>query len=261
MDALGREAEAALEALARSAAATRSLIDHEADAAGSAADGLRQELHRTEAAMAAEAREADESLDALADRMRSAGAEAEASEDGSASAIAALGSAAGDGARAVAEAVDGARASAAALTAAVEQGRVDLGRSLQALVEALGVLRAGSLSRTSLALTAVVVAAGDHAALVGQAGEAIGASGEQLATEVSAAIDGGLALIRDDAFPPVRDEIAGLGALADAAAETARAEADAVMESFRVVRDKLPGLLAGVDAVRGAASRVGLAWS
>jgi hypothetical protein len=259
VDALEKDVEAALAALAREAAAGRARVDQGIEEAAAASDALQQELRETQEELAAAGDAAERSLGSLAARMRSAGEEAGQEEDRSAAAVASLREGLEEAERTLQEAVAGAVTSGEALEMTVEQARERLAAAASGLRERLAAMLESARGRMGATLAEVESLCDGHAAQLREQGEATDVRCAEIAAAALTRMDDYVEALQE-AWRPAFDELNLLREQVGAAQEAVEADGDLITETWTVVRGRTDQLLATVAAVKEAASRVGLAW-
>jgi chromosome segregation ATPase len=259
VDALERDVASALDALAEATSAGETRIEREVEEAAAACDGMRHEWRETEDETGRAAEAAAESVEQVGERMSAVGEEVAAEEDESAAAVGrleeGLRAAEGDLQVAVASAVGAAQG----LEAAVAAARAGVEGAADRLRAQLAELATLVDERMQATLAHIRTTCGNHVALIEQNNDALEMHLQTLAETVTArAIEDGEEL-RSEVGPTI-EAFSSLRGAVEAASTAVGEEASAVSESYGTLTGKVGPLMAGVNAVREAASRVGVSW-
>jgi len=260
VDALEKDVEAALTALARDAAAGEARVSHGVEEVAAASDALQRELHETEQEVASASRAAEEALDALEARMRSAGEEAEQAEDRVTAAIASLGESLREGESTLHAAVEGVAAEAGALEAEVDQAREMLATSANALTARLARMLEAGRGRVAGSIAVLENLAHRHTALLQELSDTIDKQTEVIIEQTAVRLERGMGVMSSEAFGPAGNAVILLSGDANIAFAAVTGEMHTVSQAYDVLRGKVGPLQAGVANVREAAAKVGLAW-
>lgn len=259
VDALAGEVERALAALAEEAERARAEVEASGKLAEAATDGLQQELRHSEQELAVEMERTTNRVFSLGEVMGSSGRNASEGEDRAAAAAASLEEGLSDGGRSLEAAVDGAEAAGEGLQRAVNEARSALVGASAALGERMRSALDFGRERLAQAIAAMEGACQEHLAVLEHIRGKIEAEAGEEAEHASERMHrAGVEL--DAAYDLAEKDLADFALQMDERGDALRSAANALVVGYSELLDRVGPLQAGVDAVKRAASQVGLDW-